>query len=95
MTTPSGPQPTSPSPADVVGRRLVRVIARNRQWTSKPLPVDAADELVDRLLDEIEAAGSGQAMVEFACGDGRDVVVRAREIVAVEDQACTSAAVIL
>ena len=95
MTTPDSSQPTSPSPADVVGLRLVRVIARNRQWTSKPLPVDEADDLVDRLLDEIEGAGGGQAMIEFACGDGRDVAIRAREIVAVEDQACTTAAVIL
>jgi hypothetical protein len=93
VTAQSSGQPAAPSPADVVGQRVVRIIARNRQWTSPPM--DAADARTEAvgLLEQLEGVGSSTALIDFDCGDGREVSIRARDILAIETQACTSTAV--
>ena len=96
MIGPDDPQwsaRSAPSPAGVEGGRLVRLVGKHRTWASRSMSVDQAELFADKIAEEIEGIGDAPALLLFHCGDGRKIKVRARDIVAVETQACTSAAV--
>lgn len=88
MTTAPGGIPT---PASIQGGRVVRLLARHRTWTSAPMSPDGAENRAANLRRAVADAGDGPGLIPFRCGDGREVDIRAREIVAIEHQACTEA----
>lgn len=82
---------STPSPAGVRGGRVVRLLGRHRVWTSASLTADEAEALACRVIGELADIGDGPQLLFFRCGDGREVAVRARDLMAVEHQACTEA----
>lgn len=79
MTTPAPPVPVAQPP-----RHVVKVLTERRTWTSPRLLPDEAAEVRASLRSQIAAAGDSPALVTFGGRDGRDVDVRAREVIAIE-----------
>lgn len=72
------------TPADVPGGHTVKMRTRSQTWTTPPLAPAHAALLAEKLLGAVSGAGGGDRFIGFDCRDGRNVQVRAREIVSIE-----------
>lgn len=77
----TGPVPT---PADVVGARVVVLCARARVWPSPHLSPADAEALHETMSKTVADIGDASGLVGFECGDGRHVWIRARQLESIE-----------
>lgn len=65
-------------------RAVVRVKVARNAFTSPLLPVDEALDVAETLRKDVVDCGDGWWFVPFTGFDGRQVQIRAREVVAIE-----------
>lgn len=66
------------------GQGRVRLRWSRGTYLTAVMPLAEAGELQDELLEDVIAKGDGVGFVDFTGHDGREVSVRARDVVAVE-----------
>lgn len=67
------------------GSQTVRLRCGGGYWTAPPMAPDRAEELRKRISNELAQIGEGWSfLTPFRTVDGRDVVIRARNVTAVE-----------